>query len=144
MRCIEIICFIKLCFCPRLINRNMRCIEMRWCPPASVMDLWLIETWDVLKWQLKSTRNPWKMINRNMRCIEIHDLLIHLLVPAWINRNIRCIEIYRVPRLWCPLARLIETWDVLKFNYIGGRAAANFWLIETWDVLKLLNFLKSL
>ena len=92
MRCIEIY-YAK---CPsfwNLINRNMRCIEINAIPALEVVELGLIETWDVLK---SCTRFPAgsgkSMINRNMRCIEIS-------VAYTTDRSY----------IW-----LIETWDVLK------------------------------
>ena len=61
-----------------MINRNMRCIEMR--------------HWTALC-------NNDRAINRNMRCIEIFkkNMLDHMMLV--INRNMRCIEmkfVYKV------------------------------------------------
>ena len=77
-----------------------------------------------------------------------------------INRNMRCIEMTISDSHSCFLPRLIETWDVLKWNHLRPSTAVfkinrnmrcieitdssglrhwTKWLIETWDVLKSLN-----
>ena len=76
------------------INRNMRCIEMICCHLHICHRLWLIETWDVLKY-------GWK-----------HQIFI---IVVKINRNMRCIEMRIGRRGSCgSCVWLIETWDVLK------------------------------
>ena len=95
MRCIEI----RLCKTPvwptMRINRNMRCIEMEVEQRPYKPCVRLIETWDVLKW-LDTT----KVIARCSWLIETWDVLKWRLlfwrVVCWwgINRNMRCIEMF--------------------------------------------------
>ena len=50
MRCIEIFLHFQKIQAPAEINRNMRCIEIA---PSNLIihyGMWLIETWDVLKY----------------------------------------------------------------------------------------------
>ena len=75
------------------INRNMRCIEIRWESPWPVRYVGLIETWDVLK--LVLCRNWWLC---PVRLIETWDVLKFPKLSAVIairsiNRNMGCIEI---------------------------------------------------
>ena len=77
----------------------MRCIEImkRWC--TTTLEIRLIETWDVLKFQRVACNKDKIVINRNMRCIEI-------------------------PVRQCSMQTvqgLIETWDVLKSEYYLGK-----------------------
>ena len=53
-----------------------------------------------------------------------------------INRNMRCIEIVARRLLARPYDRLIETWDVLKYQFYADKQQDLAGLIETWDVLK--------
>ena len=39
--------------------------------------------------------------------------------------------------------RLIETWDVLKYEQSAVWAFRIWWLIETWDVLKLTDLIQK-
>ncbi len=55
----------------KMINRNMRCIEIA-CEPDK-----------------NQTRT---VINRNMRCIEINQFMRNEIEKRTINRNMRCIE----------------------------------------------------
>ncbi len=71
----------------RMINRNMRCIEIA---SPDFARQWL------------------QLINRNMRCIEI----VFQILPNFgmlINRNMRCIEMRETPRTNTNKDRLIET-----------------------------------
>ena len=74
--------------CLKLINRNMRCIEM------------------VQNYTGVTITGE---INRNMRCIEIFLLAQVQEIGSRINRNMRCIEInlQKYPKTHLP--RLIET-----------------------------------
>ena len=58
---------------------------------------------------------------------------------ALINRNMRCIEILLFSGGNISGERLIETWDVLKWQTNIEAPLATIGLIETWDVLKLNN-----
>ncbi len=51
----------------------------------------------------------------------------------------RCIEIILVTSNYAESSRLIETWDVLKWNKPILRSYLQNRLIETWDVLKSWN-----
>ena len=88
-----------------------------------LLNLRLIETWDVLKYQSSSATIATISINRNMRCIEI------------------CVESNSMPGIF----GLIETWDVLKSGQLAKSACCHCRLIETWDVLKYIqySFLRS-
>ena len=77
------------------INRNMRCIEIWYNGRAF-------------------RRRTW--INRNMRCIEIATLPKERGRTPAINRNMRCIEMTAGRWSNTSRSRLIETWDVLKFD----------------------------
>ena len=72
-----------------------------------------------------------------MRCIEICTFKKRGISAPKINRNMRCIEI-PVGIAIFPLkpTRLIETWDVLKWNQEEILSNLSRRLIETWDVLK--------
>ena len=50
MRCIEIKDNKQIQLKILLINRNMRCIEIFPNAESKQKAIWLIETWDVLKW----------------------------------------------------------------------------------------------
>ena len=90
-----------------LINRNMRCIEIR-SNLCGLFSKWrLIETWDVLKYPSSYFFAYHGKINRNMRCIEIPSRQVHP-IPAAINRNMRCIEI-----LWSSTE---EWWRLINRN----------------------------
>ncbi len=82
-----------------MINRNMRCIEIGHVSVNAVSLVWLIETWDVLKWR---------------------SYLQKITVLSRINRNMRCIEIVNRLGGIGKTYRLIETWDVLKFLFRWG------------------------
>ena len=93
MRCIEI--SPDAAFPAALqINRNMRCIEIFYAIGNGVRNLWLIETWDVLKLADSGVLSHWPG-----RLIETWDVL-----------KLRCwFSVCNVSQ------RLIETWDVLKW-----------------------------
>ena len=75
------------------INRNMRCIEIPDKLDRYRAESRLIETWDVLKWEMdRSGIDPEYLINRNMRCIEITSAPYIYTAQHTINRNMRCIE----------------------------------------------------
>ena len=77
-----------------LINRNMRCIEIAPRKLHPLRKAWLIETWDVLKYESAAPEYfGIKRINRNMRCIEMSNLVRNTMRNMSINRNMRCIEI---------------------------------------------------
>ncbi len=76
-----------------VINRNMGCIEMRFCIPNRKQSI---------------------KINRNMGCIEICLVYPVLTLRSLINRNMGCIEIVEYVTELPSQSRLIETWDVLK------------------------------
>ena len=111
-------------------------------PPCATRTKWLIETWDVLKYQnlyalmqilFRINRNMRCIeigmavangfhgveINRNMRCIEITQRFGRKKLAAQINRNMRCIEIVKTSMEIASSIRLIETWDVLKWGRIA-------------------------
>ena len=116
MRCIEMRVTCKYRLHHVSINRNMRCIEMICCHLHICHRLWLIETWDVLKY-------GWK-----------HQIFI---IVVKINRNMRCIEMRIGRRGSCgSCVWLIETWDVLKCFSVQLNRFSGYGLIETWDVLK--------
>ena len=130
--------------------------NMFW-PRHPPQQIWLIETWDVLKlvflgafvfpdainrnmrcieiWFIERPSRPYVQINRNMRCIEI--IFRERRSTDWgkINRNMRCIEIRPQKAVFLVSVWLIETWDVLKLIN-QKKFNVNSWLIETWDVLK--------
>ena len=78
----------------KLINRNMRCIEICIRQLSPCITVWLIETWDVLKSLSSSCCKAvlfW--------LIETWDVLKYIFEKRIkeviaINRNMRCIEIY--------------------------------------------------
>ena len=49
----------------------MRCIEINGFQYEEGKEYGLIETWDVLKWEIEELYDAASKINRNMRCIEI-------------------------------------------------------------------------
>ena len=127
MRCIEMCICLKVSYREIMINRNMRCIEIGLQRPSEQAIRRLIETWDVLKWRTSCGVNTSKLINRNMRCIEIWHLskILQGIIP--INRNMRCIEIFRI-LLWLAIQTwLIETWDVLKWFH------SQWWMMDCID-----------
>ena len=75
-----------------VINGNMGCIEIQEKRFKEDNGLWLMETWDVLKFDLKKEIVELEQINGNMGCIEIEQCA---------DRN-------------CVCDGLIEIWDVLK------------------------------
>ena len=52
-----------------------------------------------------------------MRCIEINLLGSLFVQRVLINRNMRCIEMLQVAFASQSDIRLIETWDVLKYDH---------------------------
>ena len=119
-----------------LINRNMRCIEIRQTLDYIRILLWLIETWDVLKCGF-----PCFPVQNNTWLIETWDVLKYRRSasshsPDMINRNMRCIEIHCAMQKFMTWMRLIETWDVLKCDPGNSQFRTRLRLIETWDVLK--------
>ena len=74
MRCIEIRDYSPYVYVGLSINRNMRCIEIHNRRDWNLCYRWLIETWDVLKFECWSSWCGSKQINRNMRCIEMQRL----------------------------------------------------------------------
>ena len=71
----------------------MRCIEMECFMPFIFQRIGLIETWDVLKYNLTNYIVFDNSINRNMRCIEMLSREEEKRREVLINRNMRCIEI---------------------------------------------------
>ena len=53
-----------------------------------------------------------------------------------INRSMRCIEMPGNAGKNEQEYRLIETWDVLKYQFYADKQQDLAGLIETWDVLK--------
>ena len=96
------------------INRNMRCIEIRYFSLHIHPVTRLIETWDVLKFSQPRTRHA-----SVVGLIETWDVL-------------KCKHIYQLSHLF---SWLIETWDVLKSTTPWQKRTLNR-LTETWDVLK--------
>ena len=78
------------------INRNMRCIEIRYFSLHIHPVTRLIETWDVLKFSQPRTRHA-----SVVGLIETWDVL-------------KCKHIYQLSHLF---SWLIETWDVLKSSH---------------------------
>ena len=111
--------------------------NMFW-PRHPPQQIWLIETWDVLKLVFLGAFVFPDAINRNMRCIEIWFIERPSRPYVQINRNMRCIEIRPQKAVFLVSVWLIETWDVLKLIN-QKKFNVNSWLIETWDVLKLFG-----
>ena len=111
--------------------------NMFW-PRHPPQQIWLIETWDVLKLVFLGAFVFPDAINRNMRCIEIWFIERPSRPYVQINRNMRCIEIRPQKAVFLVSVWLIETWDVLKLIN-QKKFNVNSWSIETWDVLKLIN-----
>ena len=94
MRCIEMCIWLKVSYREIMINRNMRCIEIGLQRPSEQAIRRLIETWDVLKYWCH-TLCIWIQI----WLIETWDVLksplpARIITPVMpINRNMRCIEI---------------------------------------------------
>ena len=84
---------------PDKINRNMGCIEITFQLFQNVLLFW---------------------INRNMGCIEMQLDIFDMTRPALINRNMGCIEIEFQYLKGIYKFRLIETWDVLKWQWHCG------------------------
>ena len=117
------------------INRNMRCIEIGKPQEIQRAEWWLIETWDVLKFLTGWCSWNGMPINRNMRCIEMAAGRMESKRIMKINRNMRCIEIQQPLHSGCSAPRLIETWDVLKWqrnarNDFGCKINRNMRCIE--------------
>ena len=147
------------------INRNMRCIEIPLFTRDGRLPSRLIETWDVLKLQLRlcvflgilGLIETWDVLKLNgcntspggaKGLIETWDVLkflfsLHFKRGRRINRNMRCIEIRWQSRHDAWKQGLIETWDVLKLAPAFYPAHWDIRLIETWDVLKSWNILRG-
>ena len=116
--------------------------------PNNIGVPWLIETWDVLKWQGNRKRirsgseliETWDVLKLGkisaewkawLRLIETWDVLKSpTKIQGWdknlINRNMRCIEIHAdCEKEVCPIW-LIETWDVLKSQEVYKYFIASF------------------
>ena len=117
MRCIEMYTAMTGQPAFNMININMRCIEMRQEARIAILYRRLTLTWDVLKY-LSHTRttNDSPTININMRCIEITWIWQRKGTCRQININMRCIEIEKYKFFLDAPFGLTLTWDVLKWR----------------------------
>ena len=136
MRCIEISETAQGEVRGQTINRNMRCIEIYSRSRGRSRIRWLIETWDVLKYDIILWESLAAMINRNMRCIEMFVRKETFLRFIWINRNMRCIEMWlcwSITKLRWQINRNMRCIEICVVKEVLWGL---FRLIETWDVLK--------
>ena len=104
----------------KLLNSNIRCIEISWNQTTvPAIPGWIV-TLDVLK--LSRIRRIFFIIqlNSNIRCIEMFPKYLILPVNYELNSNIRCIEIIYLGCKRTLYQSWIVTLDVLKFSSISS------------------------
>ena len=140
MRCIEIAVDKTAEATNKVININMRCIEMNVQYHYKLRWFWLTLTWDVLKFcacvslynWLPGLTLTWDVLKFRSLCAFFPCAL--RLTLTWDVLKLSQIEV-----AYQNTVRLTLTWDVLKWYCYKNTHIRRYWLTLTWDVLKLVD-----